>query len=96
MKKTIAVLGLLVLITACAPEPGSMHWCDAMDDKPKSGWSLDDGMTYTKHCLIDDLAIGSDKWCEKLDKKPKGEWEVDEAASYARYCVVTVPKNEAK
>lgn len=83
-----AVLGLL---GACAPEPGSERWCEVMGDTPKSNWSMDDGVTYAKHCIVGDTAIGSDAWCARLEKKPKGDWTADEATSYARYCVVKMP-----
>ena len=67
-----------------------------MEDKSKSEWSMDDGMTYAKHCIIPDKEIGSEKWCEKLDEKSAGDWTADEATSYAKHCVVKLPKNSSE
>ena len=83
----IAIFGLL---TACdfAPEVGSDAWCQAMDKKPKSEWSLDDTTNYAKHCVLGvGTAVGSEEWCNKMDAKPKGDWSANEAADYAKHCV---------
>ena len=50
-------LGLVVVVAslalaACAPKVGSERWCEAMDDKPKGDWSVNDAATYTKHCVL--------------------------------------------
>jgi len=89
--KSLLPLGLsacFVLLTACAPEPGSASWCEAKKEQPKSQWTMDDAATFASHCLIDDLTIGSEAWCERLRDRPKGEWTADEASSYARHCVM--------
>lgn len=86
--KRILAIGSIVLLSACAAEPGSEKWCASMKEKPKSDWSASDAKTYAKSCLIEGMAIGSEEWCEDLSKKPKGEWTADEAASYAKHCVM--------
>lgn len=77
-----------MILTACAPEPGSEPWCEAMEEKPKTEWSLEDGKTYASRCVIDSRTIGSQAWCEKLEKKDKEDWTAGEAKDYARYCVL--------
>jgi hypothetical protein len=83
------LLTLTVLIAACfSPEVGSDAWCEAMDKKPKSEWSLDDTASYTKHCVLGvGTVVGSEAWCKKMDDKPKGDWSSNEAADYAKHCV---------
>lgn len=86
--KRILGIGSILLLSACAAEPGSEEWCVEMKEKPMSEWSAADAGTYTKNCLIEGTAVGSEEWCEKLAGKPKGEWTGDEAASYAKHCVM--------
>lgn len=94
MKKSICVLALAVLAAGCEPERGSAKWCQLMEESPASDWSMEDGMTYARYCLVADLAIGSEKWCDRLDKKDKGDWTADEAKSYARHCVIRMGGEE--
>ena len=94
--KRLSWIILSIAVVACAPEKGSVSWCKIMDGGPKSEWSLDDGVTYAKYCLVSDLAIGSDKWCERLESKPKGDWTADEVASYARHCVMKMPQQSGE
>lgn len=91
MKRYCLIMATL-FVASCAPEEGSVRWCQVMDERPKAEWSLDDGVTYAKYCLVSDRAIGSEKWCEKLEGKPKGDWTADEVASYARHCVMKMPE----
>ena len=86
--RLIALIALALCLTACAPEPGTEAWCEAMDEKSKSEWSLEDGKTYASRCVIDSRTIGSDEWCAKLEEKPKGDWTASEAADYAKHCVM--------
>ena len=87
MKRILAIGGIL-LLGACAAEPGSEKWCAQMKEKPKSEWSASDAGTYTMNCLVEGTAVGSEEWCKKMSDKPKGEWTGDEAASYAKHCVM--------
>ena len=43
---------LLLALTGCAPEVGSKKWCEAMDEKPKADWSVNEAGDYAKHCLL--------------------------------------------
>ena len=53
MKTTsVTVVLLALLATACAPEPGSKAWCEAMDEKPKGDWSANEAAEYAKSCLF--------------------------------------------
>ena len=42
----------LLLLAACAPEPGSKAWCEQMAEKPKGDWSTNDATAYAKHCVF--------------------------------------------
>ncbi len=85
---TLALAVSALLLAACEPEPGSTKWCEAMAEKPKSEWTLEDGKTYATHCIIDSTTIGSEAWCEKLEEKDKEDWTAGEAADYAKHCVI--------
>jgi hypothetical protein len=94
MKRIARVLSLIVLsaglLAACnsAPELGSAAWCEMMDTKPKSDWTLEDTGNYAKFCVLGvGTAVGSKQWCEQMDAKPKGDWTANEAADYAEHCV---------
>ena len=91
--KKIGVLILSVILAACAPEVGSKKWCEKLAETPKSSWSFDDGVAYTKHCFVSQMTVGSEAWCEKVAEKPKGDWTVEETRGYARYCVVRMPES---
>ena len=86
--KRLLTIGSVLLLTACAAEPGSEKWCAEMKETPKSQWSASDAATYARNCLIEGTAVGSEEWCEDLAGKPKGEWTAEEAASYAKHCVM--------
>jgi Protein of unknown function (DUF3012) len=87
MKRVLTIAGIL-LLTACAAEPGSEKWCAAKKEQPKSEWSGSDAATFAKNCLFDSTTIGSEEWCENLSEKPKGEWTAEEAGNYAKHCVI--------
>ena len=87
MKRILALSGI-ILLSACAAEPGSEKWCAAMKETPKTEWSASDAGTYAKNCVIEGTEVGSEKWCEKVAGKPKGEWTADEATAYAKHCVM--------
>lgn len=78
------ILVTVFLITACGDRVGSEAWCDKLDQKPKSEWTLEETGDYTKYCV---LGMDPGKWCEKMDEKPKGDWTANEAADYAKNCV---------
>jgi len=51
--KTILVLALsCLLLSACAPKVGSPQWCENMEAKAKSDWSLNEVKDYAKHCVL--------------------------------------------
>ena len=54
MKLLRALPGLAVLITlaACAPEVGSVEWCEDMDETAKGDWSTNDATEYAKSCVF--------------------------------------------
>lgn len=86
--RRLIVIGSLLLLAACAAEPGSAKWCQQKADQPKSEWTSSDAITYARNCIFDSTTIGSKEWCAKMDEKPKGEWTADDAASYAKHCVI--------
>ena len=91
MKKCIApavVLFSTMLISGCSNEPGSMAWCEAQAEQPKSEWTMDDAGTYTAHCVLDSTTIGSEEWCEDLDENNKGDWSFNNVMDYARHCLL--------
>jgi hypothetical protein len=48
----LAFLSSLTLLTACAPEVGSIEWCEAMEERPKGDWTANEVTDYAKHCII--------------------------------------------
>ena len=87
MKRVLVIAGLL-LLGACAAEPGSEKWCAEKKEQPKSEWTGSDAATFAKSCLLESTTIGSEAWCEDLAGKPKGEWTTDETKGYAKHCVL--------
>ena len=69
----------------CSPRVGSDAWCADMKEKPKGEWTLDEGKSYAKYCV---LGMNSERWCEALEEKPKGDWTAREAAEYAKSCLL--------
>ena len=43
---------LMLLLTACAPEVGSEHWCGQIDETPKGDWTANEAADYARHCLL--------------------------------------------
>lgn len=87
MKLLIAAT-IIVLLSACSAEPGGERWCAQMSEKSKSDWTVDEGMTYGKHCLLDSQTIGSEEWCKDLKEKDRGDWTNEENIGYAKHCVI--------
>ena len=52
MKRGLPLIGLLFVLTGCAAEVGSDAWCEAMTEKPKGDWSLNEATDYAKHCVL--------------------------------------------
>jgi hypothetical protein len=55
MRKTglmLAVLLLVVLQSACAPEVGSDEWCQQMVDKPKGDWTANEASEFARSCIF--------------------------------------------
>ena len=46
----VAVFG--IALSACSPEVGSEAWCEAMDEKPKGDWSMNEAAEYAKSCVL--------------------------------------------
>jgi len=58
--KYIPVLASIALLAACSAEPGSEKWCAAKEEQSKSEWSTSDLAIYTRNCLLDGTAVGSE------------------------------------
>ena len=86
--KRILIIACVLLIAACADEPGSEKLCAAKKEQSKSDWSASDAATYAKNCLFDGTAVGSEDWCKDMSDTPKGEWTAEDTASYAKHCVL--------
>ena len=55
MNKAICTFIALLLVTslaACAPEIGSVEWCEDMDEKEKGDWSSNEAAEYAKNCIF--------------------------------------------
>ena len=58
MRNTIKALlitvgfGLVISLSACAPEVGSDKWCAALKEKPKGDWTANEAAEFTKNCLL--------------------------------------------
>ena len=54
MKLPIALTGLaaLLALAACAPEVGSVEWCEDMDETAKGDWSTNDATEYARSCVF--------------------------------------------
>lgn len=52
MKKYIAILAAVLVITGCAPEVGSKDWCEAMKEKSKGDWTANEAKDFAKHCIF--------------------------------------------
>lgn len=78
------LIASVMLLSACGDRVGSDAWCEKLDAKPKSEWTMEEAGDYTKYCV---LGMDPEKWCEKMEEKPKGDWTASEAADYAKNCV---------
>ncbi len=65
IKSVLGMTGLLAviifstsLLTACDVVPGSEAWCDKMEKKDKTTWSMEDAQTYAEKCVIDPAKEG--------------------------------------
>lgn len=52
MAKLVVGISFLVALAACTPEVGSEAWCEAMDEKPKGDWSMNEATEYAKSCVL--------------------------------------------
>ena len=50
--KTSVLAALLIFLAGCAPEVGSQAWCEAMDEKDKGDWSVNEATEYAKSCVF--------------------------------------------
>ncbi|MDT0595062.1 DUF3012 domain-containing protein [Glaciecola petra] len=53
--KIVSLISLffsVLLLSACAPEVGSIEWCENLEEKPKGDWTANELSDYAKHCLI--------------------------------------------
>ena len=52
MNRVVLIAALGLVLSACAPEVGSAAWCEAMDEKPKGDWSMNEAADYAKSCVL--------------------------------------------
>ncbi|NKB99734.1 MAG: DUF3012 domain-containing protein [Pseudomonadales bacterium] len=57
MKRTdnlarILVVAGVIALGGCAPEIGSLEWCEQMDAKEKGDWTINDAAEYAKSCVL--------------------------------------------
>jgi hypothetical protein len=51
--RAVILPGIFVLLlSACAPEPGSEAWCKKMDKTPKEDWSMNEAAEYARSCVL--------------------------------------------
>ncbi|MCB2427103.1 DUF3012 domain-containing protein [Methylophaga pinxianii] len=50
--KLLALLAVVFVFSACAPEVGSDEWCVHMKEKPKGDWTANEAGDYAEHCLL--------------------------------------------
>ena len=86
--RALIAMTIILLLTGCSADPGSESWCRQMEEKSKTDWTVDEGLTYGKHCLLDSQTIGSDAWCDALKNKDKGDWTNEDNVNYAKHCVI--------
>jgi len=87
MKKLLFLILAVVMLSACTDEVGSVKWCSQLKEKPKSEWTTDNAVNFTKYCVFQN-EIGSKQWCKGMNEKPKGDWTGNEALEYAKYCII--------
>jgi hypothetical protein len=52
--KITLITGLLLAASGCAIFEGTEAWCDLMEKKDKTDWTLNDAKVYGQECLLDD------------------------------------------
>ncbi len=52
IKSFLLSIGLMMLLSACAPEVGSEAWCKTMKEKPKGDWTANEAKDYAANCLF--------------------------------------------
>jgi len=52
MKNLLLFVLLAFAIIGCAPEIGSIDWCENLQEKPKGDWTGNEMANYTKHCIF--------------------------------------------
>ena len=52
VRALLAGVSILLLLSACAPEVGSVEWCEDMDEKAKGDWSSNEAAEYAKSCVF--------------------------------------------
>ena len=82
--KFILIVLFAFFLAGCGEKVGSDAWCEKLENKDKSDWTMEEAGDYTKYCV---LGMDPNTWCEKMDKKDKGDWTANEAADYAKNCV---------
>jgi hypothetical protein len=83
MKFKLALLVLIAISLTACDRVGSEKWCENLNQKAKSDWTIQETGDYTKYCV---LGMDPAKWCKKMAKKDKGDWTANEAADYAKNC----------
>ena len=52
VKAALPGIAIALLLAACAPEVGSVQWCEMMDEKDKGDWSTNDAKEYAQSCVF--------------------------------------------
>ncbi len=50
--KFSALLATFVVLGACAADVGSDAWCDALNEKPKGDWSINEATEFAASCVF--------------------------------------------
>lgn len=50
--RRIALIAAALLLAACQPEVGSPKWCERMEKKGKSDWTLNEASDYAAYCVL--------------------------------------------
>jgi hypothetical protein len=84
VRSSIALVIVFSFLLVGCDRVGSEAWCKKQSQKPKSDWTLEEGVQYTEYCV---LGMDSEKWCTEMEKKPKTDWSASEAGDYAKNCL---------
>lgn len=55
MKKfvyAVVSFSLLLAVSGCSPEVGSVEWCEDMDKKNKGDWTANEVKAYAENCIF--------------------------------------------